>query len=187
MAVAADERLAVRVPKELAERFRAQASRRRERPSVALRRLIVSEVGGLDEPTSKPEPTSRAGRRPRLVATYVTSADHELIQKAAAPYGGVAAWLRGAIEARLGRASELPAREETQALYAATSELWAVGRNLNQIARAFNEAKKGGMPAPTFLVNPNLIVQLARVVDAVADQATAVIERAKRRGFGRGE
>jgi hypothetical protein len=113
-----------------------------------------------------------------LVGTYVKGAEHEEIVAAAAAYGGIAVWLRGAIDARLGKATELPARDEIKALYAATTELWNVGRNLNQVARHMNEAKRAGRAVETSEVRPELIVKLAQSVDRLAERTG----RAKRDG-----
>lgn len=188
-----DQNITIRAPTALVAAFRAHAwSQGHQKPSAALRAFMEGAVkapGPVPSPAVIPAPTpsvpARKGRRPALVGTYVTTAERDEIAAAAVAYGGIAAWLRGAIDARMGKAAELPALAEIQALYAATTELWRVGRNLNQIARHMNEAKRAGMPVPTDALKPQLLAQVVRSVDKLAERTDAVIAAAKRRGFGR--
>jgi hypothetical protein len=158
-------------------------------PGALLARLVAA--------TLKKSPAA-AARRPgrprkrhlgptRQIATSLPADDAERLVELAREYGGVAAWLRGKVEASLRKeARELPAHAEVRALHEATTELWHVGTNLNQIARELNAARRAGMPAPLSRIAPDTIEALARTVDALAERNTALIAAARRRGYQRG-
>ncbi len=194
-----EQRITFRVSQAAFDEFRHKAWRQHcSRPSEMLRVLIgqfldnplpnksVAAIASIKSSNAQPlPPAKRLGRRPRHISTYVTSVEYQEIRAIAASYGGVASWVRGALDARLGKSTELPALEEVKALYAATTELWNVGRNLNQVARHMNGAKRVGMPVSTDALRPELVAKLARSVDRLAERTDAIISAAKRRGFGR--
>jgi hypothetical protein len=183
-------KLAVRVPSEYAARFEAAMRARGQRSvAAALRSLIdatlVSEEGTPAGAGAAPVPIERPaaqGRRRRLWV-YVTPEEVPAIQALAAPFGGVTAWFRGILDARMGRAHELPAREEIEALHQATVQLGRVATNINQIARTLNTARLAGEPIPPGTVEPQELGALKAVIDEVSARATAVIFAARKRVF----
>lgn len=144
--MAATQLIAVRVTPDTKARFRSLADRQQLTESVLLKRLITLtiqsvSVGGGEAP--KPCRRRVAGGR---VYVRLRAEDQLLLQEragarqmAAATYAGVL------IRAHLRSLPPLP-RHELQELKRSVAELGAIGRNINQIARAANQG--GRIVAP---------------------------------------
>lgn len=180
-----------RLPANTALRFAALARQVSLRtPARLLAHLVNQALSQSGEPVASPAPAPAATQRipgpTRRVTTTLKQPDAQKLTVLADDFGGVSAWLRGRIEVALGRSTELPAHAEVEALHHATTELWAVGNNLNQVARALNEARVAGKALPVEKVAPTTIESLAERVDALAEQNVKLIAAARRRGFQRG-
>jgi hypothetical protein len=173
------------MPKELADRFEAVMRGRGERTAAAALRSLIE--GALREAGQTPVPSvparpSAKGRRRRLWVN-VTAGEAEEMHSLAAPFGGVTAWFRGILDARMGRSTELPAREEIEALHQATVQLGRLGTNCNQIARALNTARLAGEPIDPRSAHIDNFDELKASVEDISKRANAVIFAARRRVF----
>ena len=163
------------------------------KPSSFLAALVGQALDQSRSTGVTPEPvgtvaaaTPRPGGPRRLIGTRIGLGDHEAVLKLAAPYGGVSAWLRGLVEASLGRATERPAREEIEALNQATVQLWHAATNINQIARHMNEARLAGQPVPVGRLEPEALEHLRASFERLAEANTQVIAAGRRRSLNRG-
>lgn len=180
-------KLAVQMPKERADRFESVMRARGKRSAAdGLRSLIdsaLSAEGDAKGVTAERGERPSAQGRTRRLWVHVKAGEAEEIRNLAAPFGGVAAWFRGIVDARVGRARELPAREEIEALHRATVQLGRLGTNLNQIARALNTARLAGEPIPSDGLRPDDLAALKTATEEVSARANAVILAARRRVF----
>lgn len=179
-------KLSVRLPKAIADRFDGLMRLRGQRSAAGgLRSLIEKELNTLEGSTTVPalegRPSAR-GRRRRLWVN-VTAEEAGEIHVLAQPYGGHTAWFRGLLDARMGRAAELPARPEIEALHAANVQLGRLATNLNQIARVLNTARLAGEPIDPGAVREAEVAELRTAVTEVKARAEAVILAARRRVF----
>ena len=117
----------------------SQYARSREQSAPAALRAIVQQVvaSARIEPEELEIPKAPALRSAR-VATRFSIEEMTELKRQARDFGSVQAWL-----VALARAHIVPGRpqftdEALQALYASNRELAAIGRNVNQIARALN-------------------------------------------------
>src|SRR6185437_4411569 len=124
------------------QRVHALASPQLITDSVWLRRLIVAALGEASDTGSHVDPllagSSDAPHRARL-DIRLRAEDRLLIQERAAARGMRAAtYVSFLVRAHLRHLAPLPQNELT-ALHRSVAELNAIGRNLNQIARAVNQ------------------------------------------------
>jgi hypothetical protein len=180
-------KLAVRLPKDHADRFASAMRSRGHRTEASALRALIDPVLAAADPNAATEKTAperpAAKGRTRRLWVHVREEEAREIRAMASPFGGVAAWFRGIVDARLGRASELPARPEIEALHHATVQLGRLGTNLNQIARALNTARLAGEPVEAERVRLDELAELKAAVNDVANRANAVIFAARRRVF----
>jgi predicted DNA-binding protein len=177
--------LSFRLPASTAARFVELAQRTKLRKPSRLLKHLVSEAlrqqGVAAEPVLEPSLRRLDGPTVRI-ATRLPVDDARRLHELAEAFGGASAWLRSRVKAALGDAHALPAAAEVQALHDATLELLHVGNNLNQVARALNEARAGGRAPPIDRVTPDLLQSLALRVETLAEKNEAVIGAAQRRG-----
>jgi Bacterial mobilisation protein (MobC) len=179
-------KLAVRLPKQLADRFEGLMRSRGQRSAAgALRSLIDAELKGLGAAAQVPAVPARpsAKGRTRRLWVHVTKEEADEIHALAQPFGGHTAWFRGVLDARMGRATELPARPELEALHEASVQLGRLATNLNQIARALNTARLAGEPVAAEAVRLDHLADLKRATGEVTRRTDAVILAARRRVF----
>jgi hypothetical protein len=109
--------------------------------SAWLRRLITSTLqsaGAAPKDIAEAEASGEAPRAARLMIRLVTQ-DQLVLQARAAERGMPAAtYVSVLVRAHLRAVAPVP-KEELQALRRATSEVAAIGRNLNQLAKAANQ------------------------------------------------
>ncbi len=108
--------------------------------SALLKDLLELTLGGpvMPEPDGA-EPVARAGRRARLYVRLRPDDQLLLMERAAARRMAAATYVSVLVRAHLRQLAPLPA-EELRALNRVVAELGAIGRNLNQIARATHQA-----------------------------------------------
>lgn len=140
-------------------------------PSQALRQLLRQTL----ERASRPRPTlhrivSRRGERPtRQVSFRLTPSEYAALSARAKTEGyRPTHWLIGLIRVQLTRQPSL-SEPERQAVAHSTKQLLALGRNLNQIARALNTA-----PAQQAAVRLALLTDLSARIRIHVDQITAL-------------
>jgi len=138
----ADAFIHCRVAPEIKAALRAAAEREHLNESALIKQLLI----GLTRLGSSPEARALVASPPppRDARLYVRldPSDRSLLREQAAARGmATATYVAVLLRAQLRNLAPLP-REELQALKAAVSQLGAVGRNLNQIARAMN---RGGL------------------------------------------
>lgn len=155
----ATEFIKARLPLELKERVRALTERQLVSESAWLKQLVVREVLAADgERTTAPASPTPAGKdrghhRSKEVArrgsrrVYVRlRSDDRLLLEARAEARGMrpATYVSVLTRCHLRQLAPLP-KDELLALKRSVGELAAIGRNINQIARAANEG--GRLPA----------------------------------------
>lgn len=115
------------------------------RPSQLLRRFVEEELktAGLDQQELSPAPEKE--KRSERVAVRFSKAEMEAIQSLSESFGGPREWLVALARSRISSDTPQFSLKEVQALYESNRELWAIGRNINQIARALNlDREEGG-------------------------------------------
>jgi hypothetical protein len=133
------------VDDELAGRF-SELARAHGGKSALLRRLVRRALDGRDgsEP-SLPLTADPAGRAVCLSVRLFADEVAEVKKAAAARGVKPAQWLRAMVRVRLGAGPQY-APDELHQLRALTNQVRRIGVNLNQIARAVNEARLEGAP-----------------------------------------
>jgi hypothetical protein len=145
--VNADQFIAARVSSETKARLGALAERQQLSESGLLRRvveLMLQTAGVL--PIVTPSPIGAdAPRNARLVIRLGTDDQILLRERAAARAIAPATYVSVLTRAHLRSLAPLP-KEELLALKRSVAELGAIGRNLNQIARAANQGQLVASP-----------------------------------------
>jgi hypothetical protein len=134
--------IAVQVSPETKEAFRALARRESKSESALLKQLLGVMLRGVDtlEPAVR-EPAGSVHRPTRLTVRLLAS-DHLLLrERAAARTMPAATYVSVLVRAHLRSLSPLP-KDELLALKRSIAELAAIGRNINQMAKAANEGGK---------------------------------------------
>lgn len=125
------------VPVEIAEAFESQARISDGASSAALRRLVVTSATGQ-------KPLARGVGQGLQVGVRFKSTERDALAVAAEQRGTTpATWLRALALVHLVRRPQWNTRE-VDALVEISRDLRAIGRNLNQIARALNIAVQSG-------------------------------------------
>ena len=123
--------------------LRAAAERHRLTESALLKRmldLVLHTAGAPD--SAAPTTTDRAARQARLYVR-LTTVDRQLLQeRSAARHLAPATYASNLLRAHLRSLTPVP-EAELRALRQSTRELAAIGRNLNQIARAAHQSTSG--------------------------------------------
>lgn len=144
--MAATQLIAARVTSKTKAHFRALAERQELTESVLLKRMIdltlqsVSAAGG-----ETLEPADRVARGARLCIRLRSEDQLLLRERASARQMAAATYVSVLIRAHLRALPPLP-KDELSALKRSVAELGAIGRNLNQIARAANQGGRVSGP-----------------------------------------
>ena len=167
--MAATQLIAARVTPDTKAQFHALADRQQLTESALLKRLItltIQSVSGAGSEALMPNRRRSVGRR---VCIRLRAEDQFLLreraarrQMAAATYAGVL------IRAHLRSLPPLP-RHELSELKRSVAELGAIGRNINQIARASNQGER--TPAP----GRDDLRAIIRVCEGLRDHMKALI------------
>jgi hypothetical protein len=157
-----------RIDADTRERFAALATANGVSESALMKRLILTALAGFhgaDTPTSRPLETLQTTR----LSFRLRPDDQALLKERAAaralPTGTYVSLL---IRAHLRNLAPLPT-VELNVLKASLSEVSAIGRNLNQIARALNQGSTASPPAVADLQT------MMRVLTAIRDHFRALI------------
>jgi hypothetical protein len=177
--------ISCRLPSDTAAKFVELARQTQLRKPNRLLKFLVAEALRQQGSTTKSasEPPLRRFDGPTVrVATRLPVEDARRLHDLADAFGGASAWLRSQVQTALGDVYALPSVTEVQALHDATLELLQVGKNLNQVAKAINEARVVGRVLPIDRVTHELLQSLALRVETLAEKNEAVIVAARRRG-----
>jgi hypothetical protein len=168
--MAATQLIAARVTPDTKAHFRTLAELQQLTESALLKRLItltIQSVSGVGNEAPKPNRRRSVGTR---MSIRLRSADQLLLQErasarqmAAATYAGVL------IRAHLRSLPPLP-RHELLELKRSVAELGAIGRNINQLARAANQS--GRVVAP----GRDDLRSILRVCEGLRDHVKALIK-----------
>lgn len=130
-----------RVDAALKEAFEIRAKQLNKKPPELLREIVIRELGGEPGAVDGKEngqPTRSAGSKRyevRIANPVVDAVEHRAREKGMTP----ARWLGALAQSHVVR-EPVMTEKEVLALRALTRELSALGRNVNQIAKALNSA-----------------------------------------------
>src|ERR1700734_3494578 len=141
--MAAPPFIAARVTPEMKSLLRILAEREQKSESTVVRQLLdvvlrASAVGGITRPNDEP----RANREIRLSVRLDPNDGLLLKERAAARCVPPATYVAALVRSHLREITPL-LKQERHALDCVVAELTAVGRNLNQVARALNRGQSG--------------------------------------------
>ncbi|MEO7864197.1 MAG: hypothetical protein ABIU05_27945 [Nitrospirales bacterium] len=118
----------------------AWCAKQRMQPSEALRQVLAKVMHG-DLPVSVPRSAEVRDRaeKPRVrVEVHLTESEHRLLKPLARAEGfAVTKWIVALIRARLIKHPQF-GQSELESLARSNQQLLAIGRNLNQLAKALN-------------------------------------------------
>lgn len=166
--MAAPPFIAARVTPEMKSLLRVLADREQKTESAVVRQLLevvlrTSTAGGITRPNDEPKPN-------RDIRLYVRldPSDHLLLkERAAARCVPPATYVAALVRSHLRGIAPL-LKEERDALDRVVAELTAIGRNLNQVARALNRGQS---------VTPRRddVQAMLRVCGAIRDHVKALL------------
>lgn len=160
--------LATWVTAETKQRFGALAQLQGLSESALLKRLVVLTLQSTNVVGLETRPTRPSARDARLYVRLRADDQRLLKERAAARSMAPATYVSVLVRAHLHDLAPLP-KEELLALKRSVAELGAIGRNLNQMARAANT---GGRTAPG---RDDLRVML-KVCEGLRDHVKALIK-----------
>jgi len=168
--MAADAFIHCRVPGATKVAFGVLARRQGVTDSALLRRMIdlsLQSAGVVSDTGADAD--SQAVVRMAQLTVRLRSDDQLLLRERAAARGmAPATYVSVLTRAHLRSLAPLP-REELLALKRTVAELGAVGRNLNQIARAANQGERGDGPGP------HEAQLMLRICEALRDHVKALL------------
>lgn len=139
--MSADEFIAARVPSQTKARLRAIAEKQHLSESALLKRCVDFMLTGATGEGSTVVAAPSVARNARLTIRLEPEDQLLLHDRAAARGMASATYVSVLVRSHLRSLAPLP-KEELLALKRTIGELAAVGRNLNQIARAANQAER---------------------------------------------
>jgi Bacterial mobilisation protein (MobC) len=166
--MASDQIIAARVSSDTKARLRALATKRGLSDSALLKDLLELGGGGTPGPGDA-EYASMQSRRARLYVRLRPDDQLLLEERAAARRMAPATYVSALVRSHLRDLSPLPA-DELRSLNRVVAELGAIGRNLNQIARATHQA---GSAADLRDVH---VMAMIRVCEALRDHVKALLK-----------
>jgi hypothetical protein len=168
---AATHMLKTRVTEETKRIIEAVARQQQLTESAWLRRLIATtlQTAGVTADAASAEPSEHGRRAARLMIRLL--AEDQLLLHARARARGMpaATYVSVLVCSHLRGAAPLP-KDELQALKRAIAELGAIGRNLNQLAKAANQAGR--------IVGPSReeLRALLRACEGLRDHVRALLD-----------
>lgn len=169
-AMASDQIIAARVSSDTKSRLRALATRRGLSDSALLKELLELTLGGGDAPRSDDaDQAIRPSRRARLYVRLRPDDQLLLAERAAARRMAPATYVSVVVRSHLRDLAPLPA-DEMRSLNRVVAELGAIGRNLNQIARATHQA------GPAADLRDVHVMAMIRVCEALRDHVKTLLK-----------
>lgn len=166
----ADQFIAARVSSATKHRLRSPAAKRQLSESALLKELLELTLGGpavLERDGA--EPVAKMARGARLYVRLRPDDRLLLAERAAARRMAAATYVSVLVRAHLRHLAPLP-HDELWALNCVVAELGAIGRNLNQIARATHQA------APATEPRRGDVLAMLKVCEALRDHVKALLK-----------
>lgn len=159
-----------RVTPETKALFRTVAKQQQSTESVLLKRLVDLSIRSVDQRDAVVlKPTHRQLRGSRLCVRLHPDDQLLLSERAAARQMAAATYVSVLVRAHLRTLSPLP-KAELMALKRSVTELGAIGRNMNQLARAANQgARQSGTGQEDLL-------RILKVCEAMRDHVKDLIK-----------
>jgi hypothetical protein len=169
-AMSADQFIAARVSSATKDRLRSLAAKRQLSESALLKDLLELTLGGPAVPASDDaEPVARVARGARLYVRLRPDDQLLLAERAAARRMAAATYVSLLVRAHLRHLAPLP-HDELRALNRVVADLGAIGRNLNQIARATHQG------APASGPHRGDVLAMLKVCEALRDHVKALLK-----------
>jgi hypothetical protein len=169
-AMASDQIIAARVSSDTKARLRSLATKRGLSDSALLKDVLELTLGGCGTPgRDDADPAIRLSRRARLYVRLRPDDQLLLAERAAAQRMAPATYVSMFVRSHLRDLSPLPA-DELRSLNRVVAELGAIGRNLNQIARATHQA------GPAADLRDAHVIAMIRVCGALRDHVKALLK-----------
>ena len=170
LAMSADQFIAARVSSATKDRLRTLAAKRQLSESALLKDLLELTLGGSAvPPPDVAEPVVRVARGARLYVRLRPDDQLLLAERAAARRMAAATYVSVLVRAHLRHLGPLP-HAELRALNRVVAELGAMGRNLNQIARATHQG------APATGPHRGDVLAMLKVCEALRDHVKALLK-----------
>lgn len=118
--------------------FDRYASARNMTASVALKALVQHVVRSAQIDTASITPPKPPPLRSERIAVRFSLEEIQAIEPMAVEFGGVREWIVALVRSKIRPDAPQITLDEAKALYESNRELWAIGRNVNQIAHAIN-------------------------------------------------
>lgn len=118
--------------------FEAFAAKRKQTAPAALKNIIEAVVASVPQEEKRPLEVVIPEPRSERVTVRFSKTEMALLRTIAKDFGGVREWLVALARSRIQPDSPQFSENEIRALYESNRELWAIGRNVNQIAHAIN-------------------------------------------------
>ncbi len=169
-AMSADQFIAARVSSETKDRLKSLAAKRQLSESALLKDLLELTLGGPAVPAPDDvEPVAKVARGARLYVRLRPDDQLLLAERAAARRMAAATYVPVLVRAHLRHLAPLP-HDELRALNRAVGELGAIGRNLNQIARATQQVAPANGPRRAD------VLAMLKVCEALRDHVKAPLK-----------
>ena len=160
--------LQARIDLEAHRRFVALAKARGLTESALLRLAVEREVGHAESRAIPAMPAPERGATSRITVRLMPKVLAAARERAASMGMAPSRWIASLVQSNLGREPVFTGPELT-AVDAAVRELAAIGRNINQIARALNEAH-----FQTDRVRLDRLAELNEVIEKTRDEIRAL-------------
>jgi hypothetical protein len=168
--MAADHFIAARVSSATKARLKTLANQRQLSESALLKHLLEFTLDGAAESQlDSVEPVRKLARAARLYVRLRPDDQQLLSERAAARRMAAATYVSVLVRAHLRSLTPLP-RDELLALNRSVAELGAIGRNLNQIARATHQAAAAATPRQAD------VLAMIKVCAALRDNVKALLK-----------
>lgn len=130
--------LIARVSPGMKEAFDRFAGKRKETTPAALKKLIEKVVESVPHDSEGLAHIKTPDPRSERVTVRFSKTEMAALRGLAEEFGGVREWLVALARSRIQPTAPQFSLNEVQALYESNRELWAIGRNINQVAHAIN-------------------------------------------------
>lgn len=138
--------LIARVTPGMKDAFSKYATKCGGTPPAVLRKIVEKVVESVPQADEKVVPPLKLpDARSERVTVRFSKTEMAALSLLAQDFGGVREWLVGLARSRILPNVPQFSENEVQALYESNRELWAIGRNINQVAHAMNlDLKQSG-------------------------------------------
>lgn len=127
-----------RVTAGMKDAFDRYASAKNATPAAGLKALVQHVVRSAQIDAGEMTPPKAPPLRSERVTVRFSTEEIQALQPLAQEFGGVREWIVALVRSRIRPGAPQFTLKEVQALYESNRELWALGRNVNQIAHAMN-------------------------------------------------